>query len=139
MLLSIAIGARRPVVPRAAAISTKSRASAILGGMNGIQFPGAGAPESGPSCAGPFAGIQIEYPVRFDLRIIYALAEAGDLETALQATLARISVPCSLIQGVAKPGAKYGRMGARVTVDSKAAMDRLYAEAAKLPGVKAVI
>lgn len=107
--------------------------------MNGIQSPGAGVPESGPSCAGPFAGIQIEYPVRFDLRIIYTLAEADDLETALAATLARISVPCSLIQGVAKPGAKYGRMGARVTVDSKAVMDKLYAEVAKLPGVKAVI
>jgi putative lipoic acid-binding regulatory protein len=107
--------------------------------MNGIQFPGAGTPESGPSCAGPFSGVQIEYPVSFDLRLIYAIAEAQDLETALAAALARISVPCSLIQGVAKPGGKYGRMGARVTVDSKATMDKLYAEAAKLPGVKAVI
>ena len=122
-----------------AAISTKSRASAILVGMNGIQFPGAGTPDSGASCAGPFAGVQIEFPVSFDLRIIYTLAEAPELQTALAATLARISIPYSLIQGVAKPGAKYGRMGARVTVDSKAAMDRLYAEVAKLPGVKAVI
>ena len=107
--------------------------------MNGSQFPGTEAPDSGPSCAGPFAGIQIEFPVKFDLRIIYTLAEAPDLQTALEATLARISVPCSLIQGVAKPGAKYGRMGARVTVDDKATMDRLYAEVAKLPGGKAVI
>jgi putative lipoic acid-binding regulatory protein len=107
--------------------------------MNGIQFPGAGTPESAPTCAGPFGGVQIEFPVSFDLRIIYTLAEAPDFQAALAATLARISIPCSLIQGVAKPGATYGRMGARVTVDSKAAMDRLYAEAAKLPGVKAVI
>ena len=107
--------------------------------MNGIQFPGAGTPESAPTCAGPFGGVQIEFPVSFDLRIIYTLAEAPDFQAALAATLARISIPCSLIQGVAKPGATYGRMGARVTVDSKASMDRLYAEAAKLPGVKTVI
>lgn len=107
--------------------------------MNGFQFPGAGTPESGPSCSGPFAGVQIDFPVSFDLRIIYTLAEAPDFDAALAATLARISIPCSLIQGVAKPGAKYGRMGARVTVESKASMDRLYAEVAKLPGVKAVI
>ncbi len=107
--------------------------------MNGIQIPGAELPESGQSCAGPFAGVQIEFPVSFDLRIIYTLAEAPEFAAALAAALARISIPCSLIQGVAKPGAKYGRMGARVTVDSKAAMDGLYAEVAKLPGVKAVI
>lgn len=119
--------------------STKSIASAILDGMNGIQFPSVGDPEPGSTCAGPFAGAQVEFPVNFDLRVIYTLAEAKDFEKTLAATLAKISIPCSLIQGVAKPGGKYGRMGARVTVDSKTTMDRLYAEVAKLPGVKAVI
>jgi len=92
-----------------------------------------------PSCSGPFGGVQIEYPVHFDLRIIYIKAEAQDMAAVLEATLKRIAVPCSMIQGVAKPDGKYGRMGARVTVDSKQKMDRLYAEVSKLPGIKAVI
>jgi len=44
-----------------------------------------------------------------------------------------------MIQGIVKPGAKYGRMGARVAVDSQMKMSQLYAEVAKIPGVKAVI
>ena len=95
--------------------------------------------EAFPSCAGPFGGIQIEYPVRFDLRIIYTKAEAPNLASELEAALSRLGVPCSIIQGVAKPEGTYGRMGARVSVDSKLTMDRLYAEVSKLPGVKAVI
>lgn len=92
-----------------------------------------------PSCPGPFNGIQIEFPVHFDLRVIYIVAEAPNLSADLEAALSRLGVPCSLIQGMAKPGSKYGRMGARVTVDSKPKMDRLYAEVAKIRGVKAII
>ena len=95
--------------------------------------------EAYPSCSGPFGGLQIEYPVHFDLRIIYSKADAPDMASSLEATLKRIAIPCSIIQDAAKPDGKYGRMGARVTVDSQISMDRLYAEVAKLPGVKAVI
>jgi putative lipoic acid-binding regulatory protein len=95
--------------------------------------------EAVSSCPGPFDGAQIEYPIRFDLRIIYAVADAPDLASILEATLVRLAVPCSLIQGVAKPGGKYGRIGARITIDSTQTMDKLYAEVAKIPGVKAVI
>lgn len=95
--------------------------------------------EASPSCAGPFGGIQIEYPVHFDLRIIYAKAEAPEMASALESALARLGISCSIIQGTAKPGGRYGRMGARVIVDSKQSMDRLYAEVSGLPGVKAVI
>lgn len=94
--------------------------------------------EAFPACSGPLSGVEIEYPVHFDLRIIYTKAEAPDMAAALETTLARIAVPCSIIQGIAKPEGKYGRMGARVTVDSKKTMDLLYVEVAKLPGVKAV-
>jgi len=95
--------------------------------------------EANPSCSGPFGGVQIEFPVHFDLRIIYIKADAPDMAASLEATLKRMAIPCSLIQGTAKPEGKYGRMGARVIVNSKQSMDRLYAEVAKLPGVKAVI
>jgi len=95
--------------------------------------------EASPSCAGPFGGIQIEYPVHFDLRIIYAKAEAPKMASALESALARLGIPCSIIQGTAKPEGRYGRMGARVIVDSKQSMDKLYAEVSGLPGVRAVI
>lgn len=91
------------------------------------------------SCAGPFGGAKIEYPVQFDLRIIYEVAAAGDLQATLETTLATAGIPCSMIQGIVKPQARYGRMGARVTIASKAVMDLLYARVSALPGVKAVI
>ena len=92
-----------------------------------------------PACGGPFAGIEPVYPLHFDLRIIYQLDAAPSMPEILEAALKRIKIPCSLIQATAKPGAKYGRIGARVTVSSKFDMNTLYAEAAKLPGVKSVI
>ncbi len=95
--------------------------------------------ENAPACSGPFGGATIDFPVHFDLRIIYILAEAPDMAARLEAVLTAIPLPCSMIQGIAKPGAKYGRMGARVTVESQIVMNRLYAEVARIPGVKAVI
>lgn len=92
-----------------------------------------------PSCPGPFGGAELEYPLDFDIRIIYRLAEAGDFRTKLEITLAEVGVPWTLIQGVIKPGASYGRMGARISVDSKQRMEILYAAIAALPGVKVVI
>lgn len=105
--------------------------------------PSADMNPAGDACpfgdTGHFGGAALEYPLQFDLRVIYRLDATGDFAQALKDTLAKVGVPCSLIQGVAKPLATYGRMGARVTVDSKARMDALYAAVAALPGVKAVI
>lgn len=92
-----------------------------------------------PLCGGPFGEARIEYPVRFDIRIIYTLAEAPDFASLLEKALASSGVPCTLIQGISKPGARYGRMGARVTVDSELTMKNLYSTVAAIPGVKAVI
>lgn len=83
-----------------------------------------------------FANVSIEFPIQFDLKIIYLTAEAQDLESGLERLLAELSIPCSLIQGISVPGKKYGKLGARVTVSSRETMDSLYAGVAKLPGVK---
>jgi putative lipoic acid-binding regulatory protein len=95
--------------------------------------------DSFPVCEGPFGDARLTYPLHFDLRVIYLLDAAPSMADNLSATLKRIGIACSLIQAVAKPGAKYGRIGARVTVSSKTEMDKLYKEVAKLPGVKSVI
>jgi hypothetical protein len=95
--------------------------------------------ENAPACSGPFGGATVSYPVHFDLRIIYLKAEApADLEGALSTILRSLSVPCSLIQGTAKPEGRYGRMGARIRVDSAQIMKNLYARVAAITGVKAV-
>ena len=95
--------------------------------------------EPAPSCPGPFGEAQLEYPLHFDLRVIYRLAEVKDFQTELETVLTQVGVPWTLIQGVVKPDASYGRMGARITVDSKQRMDALYAAVAAIPCVKAVI
>lgn len=95
--------------------------------------------DESPDCALPFGGAQIEFPLSFDLRIIYVVAENPDPEPGLRAALMGAGVPCSLIQSVVKPGARYGRIGARILVDSKARMGAMYAAVAALPGIKAVI
>ncbi len=96
--------------------------------------------EKAPTCSGPFGGATISYPVHFDLRIIYLKAEVPvDLEGALSSVFQSLSVPYSLIQGIAKPEGRYGRMGARIRVDSAQIMKNLYAKVAAIPGVKAVI
>jgi putative lipoic acid-binding regulatory protein len=96
--------------------------------------------DQAPSCSGPFGGATINYPVQFDLRIIYLKAEVpADLDARLSALLASLQVPCTLIQGIAKPEGRYGRMGARIRVESAQIMQKLYASVAAIPGVKAVI
>jgi hypothetical protein len=94
---------------------------------------------SAQSCPGPFGEAQLEYPLAFDLRVIYSLTGTADFQKDLETALSSVGVPWTLIQGVVKPGASYGRMGARITVDSKPRMDALYAAVAAIPCVKAVI
>lgn len=95
--------------------------------------------DTAAACDGPFGNARVEYPQRFDLRIIYVLADAPDMTAALEKSLAIAGVSHSMIQGISKPGARYGRIGARVTVDSEATMKKLYATVAAIPGVKTVI
>ena len=45
-------------------------------------------------------GAQIEFPVTFDLRVIYVLDQGGTIQEDLEAIYARLEVPCSLMQGV---------------------------------------
>lgn len=98
------------------------------------------AREEAPVCEGPLGNATIEYPIGFDLRIIYIQAEAPTMSELLENTLKRLGIRFTLIQGVAAaPGKKYARMGARVTVGSQDSMNALYREVAKLPGVVTVI
>lgn len=84
-------------------------------------------------------GTELEFPVTFDLRIIYVLAEGGSIQDDLERIYAERGVNCSLMQGIAKPGARYGRMGSRLTFASREQMYATYADIGKLPYVKTAI
>jgi putative lipoic acid-binding regulatory protein len=84
-------------------------------------------------------GRELSFPVSFDLRIIYILAEGGAMRVDLERLLAARGVEWTLMQGDAKPGAKYGRMGVRLTMTSREQMYGTYEDIGKLPYVKTAI
>ena len=86
-----------------------------------------------------FGGAQVEFPVSFDLRMIYVLESGGTIVEDLEAIYAWPGVRCALIQGIAKPGAKYGRMGSRLTFTSREQMYATYEAIGRLPYIKAAI
>jgi hypothetical protein len=79
------------------------------------------------------------FPVSFDLRIIYVLAEGSSIRADLERILAERRVAWKLMQGDAKEGAKYGRFGVRLTMDSREQMYATYEDIGKLPYVKTAI
>lgn len=85
------------------------------------------------------ASAQIEFPVTFDLRVIYILAQGGTIQEDLEAIYQRLGVTCSLTQGVAKPGASYGRFGSRLTFTSREQMYATYEAIGKLPYIKTAL
>jgi putative lipoic acid-binding regulatory protein len=98
----------------------------------------ASAIAAGPAC-GVLGGARLEFPVTFDLKIIYVLAGGEGIVEELERIYAGLGVKCALIQGVAAPGAKYGRMGSRLTFQSREQMYAVYEAIGKLPYVKAAI
>jgi hypothetical protein len=96
--------------------------------------------EGTPRALPPFArGAEPEFPVTFDLRTIYVLAEGGTIQDDLERIFAGQGVKCSLMQGIAKPGAKYGRFGCRVTFTSREQLYSTYAAIGRLPYIKTAI
>ncbi|MDA8410897.1 MAG: hypothetical protein M0001_10940 [Treponema sp.] len=87
----------------------------------------------------PFPGVQLNFPVTFDLRIIYVKAEGPDIVADLEGIYKARGVPCSLIQGMDIPGSKYARMGSRLTFGSREQMYGTYEDIGKLSYVKSAI
>jgi putative lipoic acid-binding regulatory protein len=86
-----------------------------------------------------FDGQELAFPVSFDLRIIYVLAEGGTIREDLERILAARGVKWTLMQGDAKPGSKYGRFGVRLTMESHEQMHGTYMDIGKLAYVKTAI
>ncbi|HUW39376.1 MAG TPA: hypothetical protein VMV90_00080 [Rectinemataceae bacterium] len=86
-----------------------------------------------------FDDVQVDYPVTFDLRIIYVLSQGATIVEDLERIYAGLGIRCTLIQGIAAPGSKYGRMGSRVTIESRDQMYAAYEAIGKLPYVKTAL
>ncbi|MDA8426242.1 MAG: hypothetical protein M0Z80_08880 [Treponema sp.] len=84
-------------------------------------------------------GVEVDYPVTFDLRVIYVLSQGATIVEDLERIYASLGVRCTLIQGIAAPGSKYGRMGSRVTMQSRDQMYAAYEAIGKLPYVKTAL
>lgn len=102
-------------------------------------IPNEKAAPSDSDCCGMFGGAQMTFPLTFDLRIIYVLADGDSIQADLEAIYERLDVECSLMQGTSKPGAKYGRFGSRVTFTNREQFYATYEEIGKLPYVKAAL
>lgn len=97
------------------------------------------------ACAGPFGAATVQYPVEFELRVIYLIQGeegAGDGE-ALGQEIARLVRAAGGVAGSARPlpakGPKYGRLAMGVRFDSQASMRAAYAAVGALPSVKALM
>lgn len=84
-------------------------------------------------------GQQLDFPVSYDLRIIYVIAEGAGARADMELILAGQGVAWTMMQSDAKPGATYGRLGVRLTLQSREQMYALYEDIGKLPYVKTAI
>ncbi|MFZ4616253.1 MAG: hypothetical protein ACOYM2_08690 [Rectinemataceae bacterium] len=85
------------------------------------------------------AAAELQFPLAFDLRIIYLKAEGPDIVEALEAIYKARGVHCAMIQGMEIPGSKYARMGSRLTFSSRQQMYATYGDIGKLSYVKSAI
>jgi len=81
----------------------------------------------------------VEYPVEFEMRVIY-LAEYGDeLAAALEKTLTERGAALERPRELPAKGAKYGRLACRVRFEDQESLYAAYAAIGELPGVKAAL
>ncbi|MFZ4617864.1 MAG: hypothetical protein ACOYM2_16915 [Rectinemataceae bacterium] len=84
-------------------------------------------------------GAELEFPLTFDLRMIYLKDEGSTIVEDLEAIYKAREVSCAMIQGIGIPGSKYARMGSRLTFTSREQMYGTYEDIGKLPYIKSAI
>ena len=85
------------------------------------------------------AGAELEFPLTFDLRMIYLKDEGPTIVEDLEAIYRARGVACAMIQGIGIPGSKYARMGSRLTFTSREQMYGTYDDIGKLPYIKSAL
>ncbi|HNT27303.1 MAG TPA: DUF493 domain-containing protein [bacterium] len=87
-----------------------------------------------------FGGAEIEFPVKFDLKLFVngALPEKDSI-AAVTALCGTLAVPAGKASVRPSQGGKYYCLTIPVTVDSKDIFDKLFAAVRDIPGVKMVL
>ncbi|HUW69477.1 MAG TPA: DUF493 family protein [bacterium] len=81
----------------------------------------------------------IEYPVEFELRVIYARDAGATLQVDLDALLTERGVALESVRSLPATGEKYGRLACKVVFQDKESLYATYQAIGQLPGVKAVL
>ena len=91
------------------------------------------APDSGDRARG------LEYPVEFELRVIYELSYGTAPEEALARVLSARGAALEAPRRLPTSGQRYGRLACRVRCQDQDALYAAYAEAGAIPGVKTIL
>ena len=81
----------------------------------------------------------VEYPVEFELRVIYLAEFKDELTVALERTLTERGAALEPPRELPAKGAKYGRLACRVRFDDQESLYEAYSAIGALPGVKAAL
>src|SRR5512145_898932 len=81
----------------------------------------------------------IEYPVEFELRVIYQIERAATIATEVEHVLIDHKAFPGVPHSLPASGVKYGRLACSVRFDDKEALYAAYAAIGALPGVKVVL
>lgn len=81
----------------------------------------------------------LEYPVEFELRVIYELSYGSAPEEALARVLAARGAALEAPRRLPSSGQRYGRLACRVRFETQDALYAAYAEAGAIPGVKTIL
>ncbi|HPM72874.1 MAG TPA: DUF493 family protein [Spirochaetales bacterium] len=81
----------------------------------------------------------VEYPVEFEMRVIYLADCRDELTLALERTLTERGAALERPRELPAKGAKYGRLACRVRFDDQESLYAAYAAIGELPGVKAAL
>jgi putative lipoic acid-binding regulatory protein len=91
------------------------------------------------SDSNPFGEARISFPVSFELRIIYTLAEGAALEEQVLAVLHSLRAKPGMPKALPATGSTYGRMAVPVTFASETDMHAAYQAIGALRAVKTLI
>ena len=82
---------------------------------------------------------ELQYPVEFELRVIYTISLGADLSTRLASLLTESGVALETVRELPSTSAKYGRLACRVRFEDKVKLYATYEAIGALPGVKTVL
>jgi len=129
-----------PAEPAAAAAAS-STASAAEGAAAATAATAATSTDAEPVFCDqdPLRGAKLQYPVSFELRIIYLAALRDELQAQVAGIMRSYGISAGAPRLLPVSEKKYGRMAIQVEFIDESSMHGVYAAIGALPAVKAVM